>query len=489
LPDSCASRRPLAVASITVVIVLALPLAALAAWPQFQGDGSHTGLSDGPSAPLTTAWTRSDIELEGPNTSGGLSIPVVADDGTVVVIAPTAVIGLSAADGTERFTAERDFGPSSQPAIAEGREGPIVVFTEGFGDNPPTGSATPSPTPVDGSDDRGFDSHVNAVDLASGRPSWDVSVQLEDVVQTPVAVDREAAYVGDVGGRVTAVDLRSGEITWTADLGTPVSGAVSLDGDRAFVATLGAQRTPGAVVALDTATGHEVWHSDAEAVLGNLVSAPVLADGRILVLEPGVVVALDPEDGRSLWRSEVVNPRTTPFSFQGVGGPAPVSADGQVVAVDVTGRVYAFDAETGAELWDQALNDPSAASPPILTDTQVLVPTDSGILYAVDRRTGHLVFRSEGGRSFLRGLADAGDVLVAVTGFDDAGAVAFEADPDGTLIDEPSPTTIDFGGLLAGFAAGALPFGIAVVLLARPLQRRLGTAVPTGPSSIEEQLE
>ena len=98
------------------------------------------------------------------------------------------------------------------------------------------------------------------------------------------------------------------------------------------------------------------------------VSAPVVADGRMLTLDAiGGVLAFDADDGRFLWRTEVINPiapRGQPFLLQGVGAPAPVSADGQVFAVDVTGRVYAFDAETGASLWDQALNDPSRVLAP-----------------------------------------------------------------------------------------------------------------------------
>ena len=79
----------------------------------------------------------------------------------------------------------------------------------------------------------------------------------------------------------------------------------------------------------------------------------------------------------------------------------------------------------------------------------------------------------DGGADFLRGLADAGDRIVGATGFDDGGLVAFEADPDGALLDEPSPTTFDVGAFVAGFVLGGLLLGVAVLLLARPLQRRL----------------
>jgi glucose dehydrogenase len=252
---------------------------------------------------------------------------------------------------------------------------------------------------------------------------------------------------------------------------------------------VGTQRTRGLVFALNTSTGKEVWRTDEEAVGSNVVSGVVLADERILILESSAIVALDPDGGGLVWRTEVVNPRRTPFVAVGVGTPAPVSADGQVVAVDESGLVYALVAETGAQRWDFALNDSSPVSPPLLTEDHVLVPTDSGTLYALDRETGHLVWRTDPVGPLLRGLADAGDSIVGVAGIDDHEVVAFEPDPDGALIDEPSPTTFDLGRLLAGFAAGGLSLGLVALLLARPLQRRLGPALAAGQTPIEEDVE
>jgi outer membrane protein assembly factor BamB len=480
------SHRSLAVASVTVAIVVGAPVAALADWVQFQGGGSHDGVSDGPSAPLDVAWKNGDIRLEGADVTGGLSSPVVAEDGTIVVVAPTAVLGFDGGDGSQVFSADRDLGPSSQPAIGQAPGGQIAVFTEGFGNSGPvaSGSVTPSPAEQNGGGD-GFDSHVNAVDIHTGEPVWGSPVQLEDIVQTPVAVDETSAYIGDVGGRVTVIDLESGDVRWTKELGTPIAGAVTLDAGRVLATTLGGQKEPSEIVALDAKSGDELWRASAEDA-SNLVTAPVVADGRMLTLDAlGGVLAFDAEDGSFLWRTEVINPiapRGQPFLLQGVGAPAPVSADGQVFAVDVTGRVYAFDAETGAALWDHALNDPSQFSPPLLTDDQILVSTDSGTLYAVDRRSGHLVWRVDGGGTFLRGLSDAGDLLVGVTGFDNAALVAFEADATARLIDQPSPTTLDIGKLLTRFLLGGVLAGLAALLLARPLQRRLGPAILPGSS-------
>ena len=305
----------------------------------------------------------------------------------------------------------------------------------------------------------------------------------------PVAVDGETAYVGDVEGGVTALALDTGDERWTADVGSPVAGAVSVDGDRAFVSTLGSRENAGAVVALDTASGKELWRTSEEAISGNPVSTPVIAGSSILVLEAGGVVSLDADDGRLAWRTDIVNPlRSPPFLFQGTATPAPVSAVGSVYAVDVTGRVYALDAETGAIRWDHALNDPSPVSPPLVASDQILVPTDSGAIDAIDRATGDLVWRLDASEAgFLRGLADAGEAIVAVAGTDDPALIAFDQDPDGTLIDEPSPTRFALGRFVIGFVIGGLLFGAVLVALLRPVQRRLGPAVAVASDGVLEE--
>ena len=465
------------VAAVSAVLVIGTPVVAWAEWPQFQGDAAHDGITDGPVAPFAVAWTQRDISLENDDAVTGLSSPSIAPDGTIVVVAPGAVKTFDPVDGAELLSVERDLGPANQPAVADGSDGPIVVFTEGFGNEGPSATASPGPSPSPTEeDDEEFDSHVRAIALDTGEDVWTTPIPLEDIVQTPVTVDGSTAYVGDVGGRVTAIDVTSGEVRWTAEVGSVIPGAITVADGRALVTAFGGRNEASEVVAFNAETGEEAFRASLEEA-SKLVSTPVVAEDRILVLDAlGGVLAFDATDGSSLWRTEVINPIAPsgqPFVLPGVGAAAPVSADGHVFAVDLTGRAYAFDAESGALLWDHALNDPSRFSPPLLADGQLLVPTDSGTLSAIDMETGHLVWEVDGGADFLRGLADAGDRIVGATGFDDGGLVAFEADPDGALLDEPSPTTFDVGAFVAGFVLGGLLLGVAVLLLARPLQRRL----------------
>ena len=167
-PSRGRGRVSLLVVATGLLLFVGLVPTALAEWPQFQGGPSHAGASDGPAAPLAVAWRNEDIELGTTDALGGLSAPVVADDGTIVAVGPREVLGFSSADGTPTFSVERDFGPSAQPAIADGADGPIVIYTEGYGDDPP-GTASPSPTPSGSpsptapeEEGSAFDSHVNA---------------------------------------------------------------------------------------------------------------------------------------------------------------------------------------------------------------------------------------------------------------------------------------------------------------------------------------
>jgi outer membrane protein assembly factor BamB len=473
-------RRALGVATASLLLTLVLPSAALASWPQFQGGAGHEGTSDGPTAPLEVAWRNDDIELRAPEGGqGGLSSPVVADDGTVVAVGPTVVFGFSSTDGAQRFAVERDFGPSVQPAIAEGPDGTVVVYTEGYGDDPP-GSPTPTPSPSDDEGDEPFDAHVNAVDL-EGNPVWEEPAQLDAIAAVPVAVEGDTAYVADVDGGVTALDVATGDERWSVDVGSTVAGAVTVADGRAYVAAYGPATEPGTVLALDPATGEELWRTDDETITSKVFSAVIADDDALVVFEPSSVVSLD-LDGQLRWRTEIVNPlRNPPFFVSGTATPAPVVAGDAIVAADVSGRVYALDAETGALRWDQALNDASLLALPVATDRHVLVPADSGTLAAVDLETGRVAWRVDAGATLLRGLADAGDVLVGVTGFDDGGLVAFGSG-QGELLDEPSPTTFDAGRFLAGFAVGGLLLALGVVVVTRPLQRRLGPALAPIPA-------
>jgi hypothetical protein len=116
------------------------------------------------------------------------------------------------------------------------------------------------------------------------------------------------------------------------------------------------------------------------------------------------------------------------------------------------------------------------------------------MLAAIDTASGHLIWRGDEAGGALRGLLATPDLVIGVRAGSGGGLVAFEADPDGTLLDEPSPTQFDLGLLLAGFLLAAVPIAVLVLLFGRVLGSRsnaapmgVATAMDDGPADATEE--
>src|SRR4029450_11519304 len=145
-------------------------------------------------------------------------------------------------------------------------------------------------------------------------------------------------------------------------------------------------------------------------------------------LDPPVVYALDLATGRQRWRT--VLDRGTDLQWA-----APVVDGGQVLVADTlshegsapTSHLHALDAATGRRRWTADLHAPPPGffnDPPVLAGGLAYLPTTSGMLLAVDTRSGREVWRDERGFPVLAGVRAGlligliGDQLVA---FDAAG--------------------------------------------------------------------
>src|SRR5687768_9436651 len=111
-----------------------------ATWTQFQGDAGKTGaVSGGPEPGFRQAW-RTTIAPGGPDARFGLSAPVIAGD-IAIVVGPEEVVGIEVSSGEQAFAVPRELGPPVAAAFADVASGPLVVYTEGWGDGPPEAPA------------------------------------------------------------------------------------------------------------------------------------------------------------------------------------------------------------------------------------------------------------------------------------------------------------------------------------------------------------
>jgi outer membrane protein assembly factor BamB len=460
------------------------------AWSQFQGGSDHRGVfADGPEPPYRIRWTFP--APEGEELSGAVIVEDVA-----ISVGEGAVYAVDLLSGELAWEVPRTGGPISTPAVATGNR-TTVLYLEGPGGDdaaspsasasptasPPSASPTSSPSPTDDTDDG---SALVALDLADRTERWRVALGAES--RSGVTVDADTAYVGDEDGIVHAIALADGQVRWTADLaeGSGAEGATGAAGCEAFdgaavdvpigvaedrVIVVGRNVDDGAVAvgAFSASTGECAWRVFPQ--LGSsAISAPAAAEGIVVVGSADRFVrGLAAEDGEERWSSLALS-LFSPFS-------APAFPPGTVYVADLGGGLYRVDASDGARVWSYQFNEVILGSPVVSGDT-VLLGLSDGRMVAVNAASGHLVWQAGTGAGRIGGLALAPGAIVAEKGGRNAGLIAFENDPEGRLVDVPSPTELDAPTTLSRIGLAAV---IVVAALVGPgifLRRRFGATLP-----------
>jgi outer membrane protein assembly factor BamB len=178
-----------------------------------------------------------------------------------------------------------------------------------------------------------------------------------------------------------------------------------LEGDRLYLALL---HSGGAhVVALDKATGKEVWNvarqSDATAECEQSYASPSLwrngSHAYLIVHGNDYATAHRLEDGSEIWRVGELNPKdhynyTLRFVATPVAVPdlivVPSAKKGPVVGVKPNASGLVMPGGAG-EQWRMPHNTPDVPSP-LVHDGLVYLCGESGILYCLDGRTGKVLY-------------------------------------------------------------------------------------------------
>ncbi len=316
--------------------------------PALAGETLYVADSRGRVRALDAATGRVHWEV-------ALEVPVTgasgAGEGLVVIGTKNAtVIALDAASGQSRWTARVSSEVLAAPAVAPGM---VVVQTidgklyglraeDGhrqwfYEQSEPALSlrGTAAPVIVRGYVLAGFaNGKVVALHWRDGRPAGEFVVaeprgrseieRLVDVDATPVVRD-DALYAASFQGKVAAVDLSSGRLSWAR--AASVYTGLDTDGERVFYSD-----ERGDIVALDRRSGASLWRQDklrarrpsAPAVMGDYV---VVGDGE------GYVHWLAREDGRftARYRFGDAPIRTRPLVYQDL-----------LIVADADGRVSAL---------------------------------------------------------------------------------------------------------------------------------------------------
>lgn len=433
------------------------------AWSQVQGAAHHRGFIPDPIAPpLATAWARSI----GAHIHGGS--PVLADGRLYLVGADfsdgaeSVVVALDALTGDELWRASPGADVRNAPALA----GEVLVV--------PASSGV-----------------LIGYRAATGEELWrtDLGAGLSRnraVLQAAVASDGNLVYAG-VHGRFAALAPDSGQTMWEgipADGNSLASLAAAAVGGGLVVGTVGRGRE--GLFAWDAATGVERWRIEPPVTIG-VQGSPVISEDEARVYfanAAGAVVAVELATGAEVWNTPLFSDNTD-WDYAVTATPA--LANGLLFVPTAYDWFVALDAATGEEAWRIAAGESvvhvsharsiasSFAAAPVVTGSIVWVPGADGFLRAHDAASGEALWCSDLGAPLLSGVAAANGTLY-IGSYD--GTIRAMTHVDGELGCQATfgPPSADDGGCAcrAGGAPRATPGTLLLALLVACVLGRRG---------------
>lgn len=237
------------------------------------------------------------------------------------------------------------------------------------------------------------DQKVKSFSVETGRSNWTVSLQSglrrdKRGVGGGVAVDDGTLFVASGFGFVVAMDASTGDEKWRSPLGAPVTSSPTVRDGQVFVVTQNNE-----VFALSAATGDVEWSDQAIAESARVLSSPSVAAIEDLVVAPfssGEVIAYLSANGRRLWNDGLNRAgRFTPISSINDIASRPVLNQGLVYAASQSGILAAIDGRTGRRVWQQNIGSIFA---PALVGEYMFVAGVDGQIACLSKTSGAVIW-------------------------------------------------------------------------------------------------
>jgi len=300
-------------------------------------------------------------------------------------------------------------------------------------------------------------SRLSRINARSGVLSWSIGLGEENFhlfrpaeIPNPAGGTAKEVLVTSHGAAFV-VNIETGEIARTADLGLSLSTDPLIIGNTLCVA--GPGRYIG--IYLDQLKGHHWVQNDP----GDLFeSTPVAVENSVIVASrSGLLWRLNAESGNWMWKDRKTNGAVT----------AGLAADTRAVYIPgLDQRVYAFRTETGGELWETTESLGTLETTPTLAGPLALIVSNEKGLYGLARSNGEIKWNVPG----VSQVATASDTTAWVGGRDgtirsislETGAVLSSAPTEGVQIYLPnavdsSVILISRAGLVGQYSGKAAP--------------------------------
>ena len=161
------------------------------------------------------------------------------------------------------------------------------------------------------------------------------------------------------GGRVMALNSKTGETVWDTRRNTKISWASPMLAEINGKMQLVLSADP-LVAGYDPESGSELW--SIECIMGEVGSSPAFWDGLVYVAnEYARLVAVKPGPSPSIvWENDEYLPEV----------PSPVASDGLLLLATTYGVLVCYDAKTGAKYWEREFSSGFFSSP-VIADKKI----------------------------------------------------------------------------------------------------------------------
>lgn len=232
------------------------------------------------------------------------------------------------------------------------------------------------------------DNFIYGIHTKSGTLLWKIKAD-KAVLGSPV-IHKGIAYIGASDGIFRAINIKSGKLLWSFE---KLKGFVSTKplyyNGTIYFGTWGNE-----FYALDAKTGAKKWqwsNGASSRMLSPAACYPVATNGRIFIVAPDrYMTVLQADNGTLIWRKKMEEYRVR----ESIGLSSDRSLvyaktmDGQLIGISTTAQDMEVE-------WKSSLQLPYELAPTAIIENNetIFVPSNSGLLSAVNRQSGKVVWQ------------------------------------------------------------------------------------------------
>lgn len=257
------------------------------------------------------------------------------------------------------------------------------------------------------------DNNIYCLSASSGKLTWKYATPMA-VLGSPVIKDKRV-FIGGSDGHFRSLDLRTGKLIWDfAEVkGFIVTKPLIYNGAIFFGCWA------NDFYALDIKTGRQLWkwnNGTSNRMFSPAACYPVAANGRIFIVAPDrFMTALNVQTGKVIWRKQMAGTRVR--ESMGLSQDKSLvyvkTMDGQLKGISTT-------ADSMEIKWTSKLQLPYELAPSAIIESKgvVYVPSHSGLVSAIDRKSGNVLWQHKISNSLINPISTAGKNRIIVSSMD-----------------------------------------------------------------------